>query len=408
MTFGVSNLPGANGALAGAGLSGDGAMAAQNFLNALLGQGDAPKSGGQAFLADVKDAKNPEEKRALIDGFAEGFAAASGGAEGGEGAGGAENASGGQGAQGASGSEGAQGADGAGEGEEAASPQELMKGFQEIADRVADSDLPKKAKNKLLDGIAELMSKLKAESPSEGDLESAAGPSAGANGGGAEGAGSPAAAPNGGQAEGAGGSQGAQGANGGQAERPGGSQSANGTDGSDSSSGENNGVWSHEVKDGEATIRLGDNYTIKANEKDATWTVTNNETGKSTTVSGDPHVDANSDGKNDFDFKKDMTFKLDDGTKITVGTVPGGENGTTFSSQLTITNGDNAVQVSGLGDKHDGEGNLEVKQSMEGEVVDNLENDGSSTIYENGGAWSTGGKNPVDQAYIDRAEAMAS
>ena len=77
MSLGISNLAGGSGALAGAGLSGDGAAAAQTFLNALLGQHDAPRSGGEAFLADVKDAHKPNEKRALIDGFAEGFAAAS-------------------------------------------------------------------------------------------------------------------------------------------------------------------------------------------------------------------------------------------------------------------------------------------------------------------------------------------
>jgi hypothetical protein len=380
MTLGVSNLSGANGAFAGSGLSDNGAMAAQNFLNALLGQGDAPKSGGEAFFADVKDAKGPNEKRALIDGFAEGFAAASQGAGGSHGTDGAETAASG----GTQASDGAAQAGGADEGAEPGSPQELMQGFQEIADKVADSDLPKGAKNKLLDGIADLMSKLKAEDQGC----HAAGPEASAQ---------TDAAP---QADAAPQSQGSDGAG---APETSGTRAATAQD-SGSSANANDGVWTHEVKDGEATIRLGDRYTIKANEKDASWTVTNNETGKTAKISGDPHVDSNGDGKNDFDFKKDMTFKLDDGTKITVGTVPGGKDGATYSSQLTITNGENAIQVSGLGDKYDGENNLEVKQSMEGNVIDNLTNDGSNTVHENGGAWQTGGGNAVDQAYIERAE----
>ena len=361
MSLGVSNVSGANGALAGSGLSDNGTVAAQNFLNALLGQEDAPRSGGEAFLADVKETKNPEQKRALIDGFAEGFAAASQAGESKETGGSAETS--GAGPTSSTGAE-----------DEPAGPSDLMSGFQEIADLVADSDLPKKAKNTLLDGIAGLMSKLQSEAPS-GESSSAASPEAS---GGTAGS-SPAA-----------------------------SASGRSDSAASEAADENTGTWSHEVKDGEATIQLGDKYTVKANEKDATWTVTNNETGKTTKVWGDPHVDTDNDGKTDFDFKKDMTFKLDDGTKITVGTVPGGENGTTFSSQLTITNGDKAVQVTGLGDTHDGANNLEVKQSDAGTTLDDLERDGSTTVYENGGAWQTKDGKAVDQSIIDAAEAAAA
>lgn len=361
MSLGVSNVSGANGALASSGLSDNGAVAAQNFLNALLGQEEAPRSGGEAFLADVKETKNPEQKRALIDGFAEGFAAASQAGESGE-SGAAADAGPTAAADGAGATEAAGGED------EAAGPAELMSGFQEIADRIADSDLSKKAKNTLLDGIATLMSKLQSEAPSGEETSPAR-----------------AAAPE------------ASGVTG---------ESASEAD--DASASEGQGTWSHEVKDGEATIQLGDKYTVKANEKDATWTVTNNETGKTTKVWGDPHVDTDNDGKNDFDFKKDMTFKLDDGTKITVGTVPGGENGTTYSSSLTITNGDKAMQVTGLGDSHDGENNLEVKQSDAGTTLDELEHDGSTTVYENGGAWQTKDGKAVDQSIIDAAEAAAA
>ena len=362
MTLGVSNVSGANGALAGSGLSDNGAVAAQNFLNALLGQDEAPRSGGAAFLADVKETKNPEQKRALIDGFAEGFAAAS---QSGEPEAGRTSPARTTAARSPAAEEtGA--TDAAGTEAESASPTDLMSGFQEIADRVADSDLSKPAKNALLDGIASLMSKLQAEAPTgEGQADpSASGPSG-------------SAAPSSGAPD-------------------------------EASPSENTGTWSHEVKDGEATIQLGDKYTVKANEKDATWTVTNNETGKTTKVWGDPHVDTDNDGKTDFDFKKDMTFQLDDGTKITVGTVPGGENGTTFSSSLTITNGDKAVQVSGLGDQHDGANNLEVTQSDAGQTLDDLEHDGAITVFENGGAWQTKDGKAVDQSIINAAEAAAA
>ena len=382
MTLGVSNLPGANGALGASHLSENGATAARNFLDALLGQERAPRSGGQAFLADVKETRNPDEKRALIDGFAEGFAAASQGAAS-EGATSedtspARNAGRGERSGSAGGAREAAATGGA-EGDAPASPQDLMSGFQEIADRVADSALPKGAKNALLDGIAELMSKLKAEAPAGGSAGGSKGSCAnGAPGGSGSAGGSAPTAQN--------------------APRP---------DESSAQATGNSGVWSHEVKDGEATIQLGDKYTVKANEKDASWTVTNNETGKTTKVWGDPHVDKDGDGKTDFDFKKDTTFQLDDGTKITVGTVPGGENGTTFSSKLTITNGDNAIQVTGLGDTHDGANNLEVKQSNAGRTLDDLEHDGALTIYEDGGAWQTRDGKPVDQSVVDAAEAAA-
>ncbi|MCP3476499.1 DUF1521 domain-containing protein [Bradyrhizobium sp. CCGUVB1N3] len=49
-------------------------------------------------------------------------------------------------------------------------------------------------------------------------------------------------------------------------------------------------VWTHEVKDGKATINLGDKYTITAKENDGTWMVRNNETGHVTKIHGDPHV----------------------------------------------------------------------------------------------------------------------
>lgn len=164
-------------------------------------------------------------------------------------------------------------------------------------------------------------------------------------------------------------------------------------------------VWTHEMKDGKAEIRLGDKYTISAEEGGAAWTVKNNETGATTRVHGDPHVDVGGDGKDDWDFKKDMTFELDDGTKITVGTVPG-DNGTTWSSSLTITNGDNAIQVTGLGADKDGANNMKVVQSNAGETLDALTKDGH-VVEEEGANWIGRGGAAIDQAAINAAEANA-
>ncbi|KYK43867.1 hypothetical protein A1D31_37705 [Bradyrhizobium liaoningense] len=162
-------------------------------------------------------------------------------------------------------------------------------------------------------------------------------------------------------------------------------------------------VWTHEVKDGKATINLGDKYTITANEKDGTWTVRNNQTGHVTVIHGDPHVDADGDGKDDFDFKKDMTFELDDGTKITVNNVDYG-NGQAISSKLTITNGHNAMVVEGLGDDKDGKNNLRVTQSNAGMTLDELTSDGAQTIHESGQGWVDGAGRAVNQASIDDGE----
>jgi uncharacterized protein YidB (DUF937 family) len=162
-------------------------------------------------------------------------------------------------------------------------------------------------------------------------------------------------------------------------------------------------VWTHEVKDGQATIRLGDKYTINAKEDGSEVTLTNNETGATSRIWGDPHFDVGNNGSNDFDFKKDLTLSLDDGTKITIGTVGAG-NGTTLASSLTITNGDNAIQVTGLGGNNDGANNLKVVQSNAGETLDDLTSDGSITLFENGDRWLTAQGDAVTQAIINNAE----
>ena len=152
-----------------------------------------------------------------------------------------------------------------------------------------------------------------------------------------------------------------------------------------------------EVKDGKANINLGDRYSIALDEKNSVWTLTDKCDDSQTRVWGDPHVDVGNDGKTEFDFKKDATFQLEDGTKITVNTVPFGNTGQTMSSSLTITNGHNAIQVTGLGDKYDGANNLNITQSSNGRQLDRQTDDGAFTLKEAGKGWTLDGKTPTQQ-----------
>jgi len=88
-------------------------------------------------------------------------------------------------------------------------------------------------------------------------------------------------------------------------------------------------------------------YTIEAcgNTK---WTITGPD-GKCTTVSGDPHVTESDGGK--WDFKRNSSFVLADGTTINVKTTPAG-NGMTVTSGLEVVNGDSRVEVTGVNTGH--------------------------------------------------------
>ncbi|GGH32137.1 hypothetical protein GCM10007036_43790 [Alsobacter metallidurans] len=167
--------------------------------------------------------------------------------------------------------------------------------------------------------------------------------------------------------------------------------------------------WSvGEVKDGKGEIKLGKDYTINFDESKEEFLVKNNCTGDVTRVWGDPHVDVKNDGKNDWNFKKDSTFQLKDGTKITVGTVNGegkkaSENDhVSYSSKLTITKGDKAIQVTGLAGNHDGKDNVKVTTSGHGRQIDKATDDGV-TVKEKKGGWDLNGKT-VTQGDVDKAE----
>jgi hypothetical protein len=74
------------------------------------------------------------------------------------------------------------------------------------------------------------------------------------------------------------------------------------------------------------------------------WKITGPD-GKSTRIWGDPHVDENDGGK--WDFKRNSTFVLGDGTRINVTTVPFG-NGATVTGSLEIISGNDRVMVSDI------------------------------------------------------------
>jgi hypothetical protein len=76
------------------------------------------------------------------------------------------------------------------------------------------------------------------------------------------------------------------------------------------------------------------------------WKITGPD-GKTTRVWGDPHIDeGDRDGANDWEFKRNSTFVLGDGTRINVTTAPFGSNGATVTSQLEVISGNDRVTVS--------------------------------------------------------------
>jgi hypothetical protein len=75
------------------------------------------------------------------------------------------------------------------------------------------------------------------------------------------------------------------------------------------------------------------------------WTITGPD-GKTTRVWGDPHVAEGDGGK--WDFKRNSTFVLGDGTRVNVSTAPFGNNGMTVTSGLEIISGNDRVTVSGI------------------------------------------------------------
>jgi hypothetical protein len=147
------------------------------------------------------------------------------------------------------------------------------------------------------------------------------------------------------------------------------------------------------------------NYRISCGD-DNTVNVYNKNTGEQYCIWGDPHV--NVDGQHAFDFLGTTTFVLDDGTKVTIDTVPWqGNPEMTLASEVTITDGDYAVQISGIDGNCTGDLKFEEAEGW-GRLADAVTPDGN-TIYENpcgaGFLGFDGGRmQRVDQCYIDRTD----
>lgn len=156
------------------------------------------------------------------------------------------------------------------------------------------------------------------------------------------------------------------------------------------------------------SINLDGKYRIDV-DGGTTWKITNLANNQTTRIWGDPHVDVNNDGSNDFNFKENMTFQLADGTKITVATVDGAgkeikdANGNTASvsvtKTLTITNNDSAIIVTNVN------GTPNIVQATGGAGIDHATNDGAIIVKESNGQWVTPDGAKVDQAAINAAEA---
>ncbi len=92
-------------------------------------------------------------------------------------------------------------------------------------------------------------------------------------------------------------------------------------------------------------ITTAGGYTIEQTAQ-YNWKITGPD-GKETKIEGDPHVLEGDGGK--FDFHKNSTFVLGDGTKINVTTVPySGNNGNTVTGKLEVISGNDRVEVTDI------------------------------------------------------------
>ena len=154
-------------------------------------------------------------------------------------------------------------------------------------------------------------------------------------------------------------------------------------------------------QNGQATIGLGDGYTLLLNEHRSQIQIVNDTTGEVTNIWGDPHIDWNQDGRTDADFWTTTTFTLENGTKITIDTEPWNGNQNMYvASKLTITNGSNAIVVDGISQNQ--KGDLAITQHSNGYMLDALTHDGF-TVYENpcGEGWLTASGDLATQEDFD-------
>ncbi|WP_404334999.1 DUF1521 domain-containing protein [Sphingomonas sp. MMS12-HWE2-04] len=122
-----------------------------------------------------------------------------------------------------------------------------------------------------------------------------------------------------------------------------------------------------------ADIDLGDGYTLQLDERNSEMVIHDANTGETTKIWGDPHVDVN--GEHKFDFWGTTTFTLGNGTKLTINTEQFAGNPNMYvASGVTITKGNQAIQVEGLSQNKLGD--LSVSMSNNGYALDSATRDG--------------------------------
>ena len=111
----------------------------------------------------------------------------------------------------------------------------------------------------------------------------------------------------------------------------------------------NDSTWVVDQNASPKEIQLDNGYKIQIHGERESFTILDAE-GHETKIWGDPHVnEGDVEGETNWDFKEDSTFILGDGTKIHVKTVPSHrDDGTTFSDSITITKGNQSLEVTGI------------------------------------------------------------
>jgi hypothetical protein len=122
-----------------------------------------------------------------------------------------------------------------------------------------------------------------------------------------------------------------------------------------------------------ASIDLGDGYTLELDERNSEMVIHDANTGETTRIWGDPHVDVN--GRHKFDFWGTTTFTLANGTKLTINTEQYAGNPNMYvASEITITKGGQAIQIEGISQNRLGD--LSVSMSNNGRALDRAVRDG--------------------------------
>lgn len=110
----------------------------------------------------------------------------------------------------------------------------------------------------------------------------------------------------------------------------------------------------------------GTQYGIAASEDRHTVMITNKETGDTTRIWGDPHIDIDNNGTTDADHVGNVTFMTDGGGKITLDTTDWkNSNGLTLVENVHISQGDFYAQISGV-EGRETTGDLSVETNSNG------------------------------------------